>query len=773
LPGNDRVRYVLQQNGVIWRLEENGGKFERQLFVDLRDYFNVVFLPEGPGGCHECGLYSLAFHPEFSTNGFIYLSYTVDGVEGLPLQSYIARFRTEDGGVSLVSANGELEHQVIYHVEQPVQIHNNGQIKFGADGYLYAGFGDGGVAQNAQDPTNPFGSILRLTDAGEAAPGNLVTGGLAEIFALGLRNPWFWSFDRLTGDLWVGDVGHSLIEEIDLVTNGGNYGWPCFEGLRTTGFCAEAPAEHIAPVWDYGRVDGRSVTGGYVYRGETMPELYGTYIFGDFVSGIIWGLQRDAEGNYERTQLLASGKTLSAFAEDNRGELYVLDYLGGAIYHIAPAEPSSLPPLPRSLAATGCADPHNVTQPAADLLPYDINESFWSDGAEKERFLRLPPDGSASVDDAGNVVLPVGTVLVKNFRLQDRLVETRLLLHQADTGWSGYSYAWDEDQSKATLLDGALDADVGGQVWHFPSRAECAQCHAGAAGFALGLEVGQLNTGHRQLDQWISAGWLADFNVELKSLALPPSADEGADLDSRARSYLHVNCSYCHRPGGTSQSTMDLRFTTHLPAANVCNASPLQGDLGIAGARILVPGDASNSVLWHRISSNGEARMPPLASNEVDEVSAALIREWIDGMEGCDGVVGPVDAAYRIHTDGLHLTVADDLPVLRQADETVEALWQTVPVAERYYRLGFNGYLHYENSTLAVGFADEQWWSGHWEFVPVEDGFRIRNRYMGDHYLELRDGEVQLLAEVEEPYTLWRFSLEPTEPAESMEMTDP
>lgn len=762
--------YVLQQTGAIWRLEEKDGALEKQLFVDLRDYYNVVFTPEGPGSCHECGLYSMAFHPQFAENGYIYLSYTVDGVDGMPLQSYIARFRTADGGVSLVKDGGTLEQEVIYHVEQPTNIHNNGQINFGTDGYLYVSFGDGGVGHYSQEPTKPFGSILRLTDTGEAAPGNEIEGGLPEVYAMGFRNPWFWSFDRETGDLWAGDVGQGLIEEVDRVVSGGNYGWPCYEGKQKTGSCADDVVleNYIEPVWDYGRVDGRSVTGGFVYRGSAIPELYGAYIYGDFGSGLIWALRENQTGGYQRDQLAVTGKMISAFAEDNNGELYTMDYLGGELYRITAPEQSQLPPLPELLSATGCMDAENVTQPADHLLPYNINEPFWSDGADKERFLRMPEGTSAQVDAVGNILLPVGSVVVKNFRLQNRLIETRLLLHQPDSGWNGYSYVWNEDESEATLLEGAFDTEVAGQVWHFPSRAECAQCHTGAAGSSLGLEVAQLNQPNANpnpLDEWLEHGLVGYVNNRLKSQVLPPSSDTSVDVDARARSYLHSNCSYCHRPGGTSQATMDLRFTTHLVNANVCNAEPMQGDLGIVDGRLIVPGDAERSVLWQRISSEGDKRMPPLASNKLDDVSVALIREWIDGMENCDGVAGPADAVFRIRSGDHYLAMADGLPVLLAEDDAADVQWQVLPEVESFYRLrlGDSGkiQLHFEADALEVSFAEDYWWSTHWELAPTAEGFRIRSRVRGDEYLEIRDGEVKLVPEADAGQTLWQFEPAP------------
>lgn len=748
--------YVLQQGGLIWRLVEEAGVISATQFVDLRDYFNVVFLPEGPGGCHECGLYSMVFHPDFHENGYIYVSFTTDGVEGRPLQSHIKRFRSDDGGRSLVEGSpGVLEEKTIFHVRQPTAIHNNGQIRFGPDGYLYVSLGDGGRATNAQDKTNPFGAILRLTDEGDPAPGNLVEGGLAELYAIGLRNPWFWSFDRLTGDLWAGDVGQAKIEEVNRIVNGGNYGWPCFEGYATYSDCgASGPFED--PVWDYGRADGVSVTGGYVYRGTELESLYGSYLFGDFVGGTIWALRHISEENrYERTQLLMSGKAISGFAEDNSGELYVLDYAGGGIYRIAASQvDGTKKPLPERLSATGCMDIANVTLPDAKLVPYTINEPFWSDGADKERFISLPEGAQIEVDEEGDFHFPVGTILVKNFHLEGKLIETRLMLHQEDSGWSGYSYEWDDNGADAILLESGKDKEYAGQVWRYPSRAECMQCHTSAAGFTLGPEVAQLNrvdpaSGHNQLDLFAQKNLFAsELEPHIRELVLPSSKDLSQSLDQRARSFLHSNCSYCHRPGGTSQSGMDLRFPVHSAFWNACDVEPLQGDLGVSSALLLAPGEAERSMIWHRIAAEDDNSMPPLGRNRVDMQSAELVREWINSLSACSSLVGPLTGTYTIE-DGAFGKLSHDgrVPVLTNSVNEGAAQWQVLPAAENFYHIknhGSSSYLHFENVKLSVGPINANWWSAHWELVPDQDHFLIRNRWYADYYLQVKGEEVYL-----------------------------
>ncbi|WP_187408347.1 PQQ-dependent sugar dehydrogenase [Saccharophagus sp. K07] len=772
-PGNNKIMYLLQQDGMIWRLVDDGGEIIVNPFVDLREYYNVVYLPEGLGGCNECGLYSMVFHPNFNQNGYIYISFTTDGANGRPLQTHIKRFRSSDNGVSLAQDNsGKLEETVIFEIQQPANLHNNGQIRFGPDGYLYIGMGDGGYSLDAQNVHNPFGSILRVTDEGEPAPGNLVQGGLPELYAIGLRNPWFWSFDRLTGDLWAGDVGHAKIEEVNRIFNGGNYGWPCFEGNATYINCGSSgPFEN--PVWDYGRVDGSSVTGGYVYRGRVIESLYGTYLFSDFLSGIIWGLREiPGESGYERVQLIASGKAVSAFAEDNDGELYILDYTEGGIYRLVPTiNDSTKKPLPVRLSETGCMNIRDVTQPDSKLLPYSINEPFWSDGADKERFISLPEKSQIEVDDQGDFHFPVGTILLKNFRLQGKLIETRLLLNQENSGWSGYSYAWNDDVTEAILLETSEDREFGGQIWHYPSRAECRQCHTSAAGFSLGLEIAQLNrispnTGQNQLDWFVERNlFSSELGPHQLALKLPGSKDLSASLGERARAFLHSNCSYCHRPGGTSQSNMDLRFGTELIFTNTCGVEPIQGDLGIASALLLAPGVADRSLIWQRISANNENKMPPLARNHVDMESAELIRDWINNMDFCRTIAGPLDGKYALHKDeNTILGRTNSLPALVNTDSENKVEWQIKPAIENFYHISLVGdddlFLHYENLKLSIGPIRPEWWSAHWELIAEEDYFLVRNRWYG-HYLRVVNDSVGMAPLSDEGQYKWRIVLNP------------
>jgi len=333
LPQGSSDWYVVEKGGTIERVSGEGLKAKRQLFVDLRDRVEA--------GPNEAGLLGMAFHPDFATNGEVFLSYT----RANPLTSVLSRFVSHDGGLTLDPAS----EAVILTVPQPYSNHNGGQIAFGPDGYLYYGLGDGGSAGdpqgNGQNTDTLLGAMLRLDVGGDlpyAIPADnpfADGGGRPEIYAWGLRNPWRWSFDRQSGELWVGDVGQNEWEEIDRVRKGDNLGWNRWEGSHCYAADSCLATGVVMPVVDYSHSLGCSVTGGYVYRGKALPWLQGRYLYGDFCSGRIWEL--DSENTREGARiLLLSGKRIASFAQDRVGELYILDYGSGRIFRLAAGDVS-------------------------------------------------------------------------------------------------------------------------------------------------------------------------------------------------------------------------------------------------------------------------------------------------------------------------------------------------------------------------------------------------------------------------------------------------
>lgn len=652
-PGDASRWYIVERGGRVRVFANDPAVATASTFVDLSAQVNT----SGEGG-----LLGMAFHPDFGANGRVFLSYTRNGT---PLQSVVARYVSPDGGTTLDPGSAE----ILLTVDQPYSNHNGGQIGFGPDGYLYIGLGDGGSGgdpqDNAQNTRNLLGAMLRI-NVDDAAPytipaGNPFAGnppcltgstGTAcpEIFAWGLRNPWRWSFDRATGELWLGDVGENAWEEIDRVELGGNYGWRCREGAHPYDSSGICPAGLIDPVAEYAHRDpqgasiGNSVTGGYVYRGNAVPALAGRYVFGDFGSGRIWQLLPDDEGGLALDELLDTSFSIASFGQGADGEIYVLDIASGQLHRLEQGGNSSSDPVAERLSETGCFDGADPAKPAAGLVPYAPNAPFWSDGADQQRWLAIPDDSAISLAPGGDFDFPPGSVLAKHFRLAGRLIETRLLMRHPDGEWAGYTYAWNEAGFEATRVRGGASVSIGSQVWIYPSESQCLECHTAAAGRSLGLEIAQLNGDLRYPSTGRTANQLSTLDrIGLLSppagepSTLPALADPfgGAPVAERARAYLHTNCAQCHRSGGPTPSDMNLRHDTPLTAMNACGVRPSSGDLGIADALLIAPGDAARSMIVERMRRRDAHGMPPLGSNVVDADGVALVSQWIDALTGC------------------------------------------------------------------------------------------------------------------------------------------
>lgn len=614
----------------------------------------------------EGGLLGMAFHPDYPAVPEIFLSYTTTGVT-TNMQSRISRIVLDDVTAPSPIGAGSVE-QVLLVIDQFADNHNGGDIAFGPDRLLYAGFGDGGGGgdpqETGQDTSRLLGSMLRIdvigTGAGYDIPadndnpfsGNPKCGpatnpsACPEIYAWGLRNPWRWSFDSATGDLWLADVGQNLWEEIDRIVAGGNYGWDCREGAHAYESTGCSGIQTIDPVSEYPHSNGNvSVTGGFVYRGTAIAALAGRYVFADFASGRIWALQADGAGGYTSEELVDTSTGPSSFGVDQDNELYFTDYSNGRIMRLI-ATGGSTDPVPDLLSASGCVGAGDVTLPYAGLVPYAVNAAFWSDGATKDRYIGLPNGTSIAVDGADDWVFPPGTVLVKNFRLNGQLVETRHLMRHPDGAWAGYTYEWNAAGTEATRVRGGKTTVIDGQDWVFPDEAECLRCHTAAAGVALGPETAQMNrdfayavTG-RTYNQLETLDSIAMFDTPIGSAAslpaMPDPTDSSASVDERARAYLHSNCAQCHRPGGPTPVDLDLRYTTLLADTGACDVVPSAGDLGLSMARIIAPGDAARSVLVARMNRRDDSAMPPLASTIVDVNGVSLLSGWIDGLVNCN-----------------------------------------------------------------------------------------------------------------------------------------
>jgi len=328
------------------------------------------------------------------------------------------------------------------------------------------------------------------------------------------------------------------------------------------------------------------------------------------------------------------------------------------------------------LSQTGCVDPRDPKKLAASVIPYEVNSPLWSDGADKTRGMALPPGGKIHVKnctanpaecpssrdrtDEGRWLMPVGTVLVKNFLFDSKFVETRLFVSFDAATWVGYSYKWDEAQTDATLVGTQRDQvsfSTGQRTvdWHYPSRKDCGTCHVEAAGFALGTETAQFNRvvgGVNQIDALAALGafdaavpkpYKAALIAPYPSQAGAPPA--GATVEQRALSYLHANCAFCHRPTDdidcTAEPCQDLRAGLMLSERRLCNVDPAKNDLGVTGAKNLVPGHPEQSLVWVRMNRPADdnegkhGRMPLLASYVIDQMAVDLVGSWISSITSC------------------------------------------------------------------------------------------------------------------------------------------
>ncbi len=353
--GDDRL-FVVERSGTI-RVVQSDGAVLATPFLDIS--------AEVGDGYVEQGLLGLAFHPDYAANGYFYVNYTDNNGD-----THIARFSVDPGDPNLADP---LSEQTVLTVTQPYDNHNGGDLNFGPDGYLYIALGDGGSGgdpdDRAQDLGDLLGKLLRIDVTGVTTytipasnPYTQTVGARGEIWDPGLRNPWRFSFDRATGDMYIGDVGQDAWEEIDMEPAGSagarNYGWRCYEGrhpYNTTG-CTSI---YIFPIHEYGHNAGRAVTGGFVYRGNQFPEMAGHYVFADYVFGVFWDLFPDGGGGWQVTDHGFLLSNPSTFGESASGELYVAGQYTGIVYQVSGIEvtPTSTPTATPTITPTPTATP--------------------------------------------------------------------------------------------------------------------------------------------------------------------------------------------------------------------------------------------------------------------------------------------------------------------------------------------------------------------------------------------------------------------------------
>jgi putative heme-binding domain-containing protein len=731
-PGISRW-FLGERFGKIYSFPKNNDVEKADLVLDLKKDIHSWDAKSNIKSVGEC--YALAFHPQFVKNRYCYVCYILQAKNGqdLPDGTRISRFRVTDTDPPRIDPASETVLLTFLGGG-----HNGCDLHFGNDGYLYISTGDGSgpfppdARDTGQDLSDLLSSILRIdvdrTEKGKnyAIPKDNPFVDLPkarpEIYAYGFRNPWRMSFDRPTGDLWVGDVGWESWEMVYRVQKGGNYGWSVKEGrqdVKPNG--RRGPTPILPPTLDFPHTEAASITGGYVYHGKRFPELQGAYICGDWVTRKLWATKFDGDRIVWHKEIAHGDQRVVGFGEDTDGELLFLHHdERGSIHTLVPNEAAVgyRDIFPRKLSQTGLFANAAEHRLAAGVVPYEVNAARWADHAVAERFLAIPVSGTAMLFDnwrrleaefyGSYFFPPAETVLGETLAIDmergnpktRKRLETQILHFDGKT-WRGYSYLWNDAGTDADLVDSKgtnLTLNIADrsapegkrrQTWHVPSRGECMTCHNPWSGFALSMTPHQLDRDvvvagkkSNQIDLFRQLGLIelkhraGDLDASFSGPLPEPLVDpySSGDLERRTRSYLHVNCSHCHQFGAGGTALVDFRITRELERAKTIGDNPVQGNFGIEGAKVVAPGDPVHSILYYRMAKVGRGRMPHLGSEVVDESAVRLMHDWIRSL--------PPDAeAWKL------------LQKLRSLDEAVaverekrEAADEIAELAQRYAR---------------------------------------------------------------------------------------
>ncbi len=724
VPNENRI-ILAQINGEIYWFENDETTTTKNLLIDLKDDVGVV---------HDGGFLGLALHPEFNSatnpQNFAFVYYTSENwnSEDEPRPGthtgqgcYFSESNNEYQGNSIILERLEIDPVTmsvlagsrtnLIDIRMYGTTHYGGGIEFGNDGFLYLTIGDQASWRRAQnttdnlsggalridvdkDPTKSHEPIRKKQDVGYAGESSGIEYWIPndnpflspdgstyeEYYSIGLRNPFRMTKDRVTGDFYIGDVGLNNHEEVNVLTSGANYGWPLYEGfdLRPNGgTCVNLlnNMPHELPLTEFARNDANALAGGFVYRGVEIPDLYGVYVCADYGGGDEIFSVDITTGAYEQISTL--GNVIS-FGEDYNGELYMLRYGNNQkIYKLIEGVDDGYIPMPQLLSDVGVFSNLSTLEVIDGVIPYELYESFWSDGALKKRWIAVPNNDGGLHTGSGEQVdydeysdweFPPGTVIIKHFELKvddtdptvTRKIETRFSIVDQLGDWYFLTYNWNDDQLDAVLQTTSLNEPVsiatdnlGGtrtQTWHFPSNSECGTCHNDANKGSLGLKSRYLNTDYdysthdpvngqigNQLVTWSHLGLLnqsitdADTEYITTNTAID---DPLASIDEKARSYLDLNCAYCHRLDHNNRTDFDLRVFNSLEATQILNTGILT-PLNVApDEKVIFPGDASKSILYHKMNSvSPSIMMPPLSKLAIDQPAVDLIEAWINQLD--------------------------------------------------------------------------------------------------------------------------------------------
>ncbi len=709
LPTGNKI-IVGQRDGRIYWFDKTPSVTNKNLVIDLSEKVGVVW---------DGGFLGLTLHPNYGSpgNNYVYVYYTTEDQNSndFPNNYTTQSCNSEEyWGNFLILARYEMNpttltmqpssEQVMLKLRMYGTTHRGGGLLFGDDGFLYLTTGDQTAFKKSQDIHNNLdGGVLRFDvdqDSNKSHPPvrtmpddhgyfDEITGvgyyipndnpflsptgeNFEEYYSMGHRNPHRMTKDRNTGELYVGEIGGGRHEEINIIKKGKNFGWPLYEGLYYSTFCVDKlynDMPHERPLVSFPRAEANAIIGGFVYRGNEVPELQGKYICADYGNGEEIFTVNINTGAYEQYGNFTSTNIIS-FGEDKQGELYILKQGNSSLFKLT-SKNSGFGNTPRFLSQTGAFSNLSNLTPTDGLVPYDLVESFWSDGALKKRWMAIPNNNDGSHDTAAEKInysedgdwdFPIGTVLVKHFELPinennptvTKRLETRFSIKADDGNFYFVTYKWNDQQTDAELLTGGLDEDINivktdgsteVQTWSYPSNIDCITCHNPATGGTLGTRARYLNKDYtyeetgRTANQLVTLSHLgildqaisdADTNTILTSKSIN---DVTATIDEKARSYMDLNCAYCHQPGTGNRGDFDLRLNLDIVQTGLLTASPYL-PLGIPNEKIVDAGNPETSILYHRVNSTDPAiRMPPIAKNKLDQNAVQLIDDWISQLD--------------------------------------------------------------------------------------------------------------------------------------------
>ena len=681
--------FVAEQTGRVWRVTHLSTQPKKTLFLDLSKRVHSV---------QESGFIGFELHPQFKENGYVYAFYTyltsIGGNDGL--HDRLSRFQFKGRVGTPINVGTELAMftQFDEHYD-----HNGGDLHFGPDGYLYLSLGDEGGGYDEYNNSQKidqdyFGGILRIDV--DQRKGNLPPNahvGLhgnyrvprdnpfvnaitfagkpvdrkklrSEFWAVGLRNPWRMAFDPKTGRLYTGDTGDHVREEINLIERGGNYGYPIFEGTP------EGPKydpkasrnDYIFPEAEYGRAHGNDVAGFHFYRGDQPADLDGHAVFSDYWSGWIGAIDFSQPADGQRPiRWLFWDDNISTLGEHPlTGEILLADHREGLIKKLVAGRDPTAQPLPEKLSDTGLFRNLATLEPHEGIVPYEVTNPLWSDGAAKQRWFTIPDAKSKIHFNAYKPwIFPGGSAWVKHFEMdviedgtaRRKRLETRIL-YKTPWFWYGTTYRWNEAQTDATIVHSEGESEEliiprGGGLakltWNYPSRRECLSCHNSKSRGILGFHTAQLNRPvdygrgeENQLEALSRTGYLdREITAPHTYPALAAMDDETKSTEYRAKSYIEANCVYCHRPhlAGVAQALFDARLQTPLSFTKLIGGKP-HNDFGDSRNQFVHPGEPDLSVLYHRIETPGLHRMPPLGTSLPDPVALEVMKRWIQSLDG-------------------------------------------------------------------------------------------------------------------------------------------